>query len=322
MTVNDELSDWTQLARAQAWIKADDSLVALSTAGDGNMNWVRRATTRSGTTLILKRSLPYVAKYPDIPAPQARIEAEAAFYQAIEHSRLADDTPDVIGFDKTTKTLCLEDLGEGSDLTRLYRVASSNDPEVMAKLMSWLSELHALPIQNPSMFKNLEMRNLNHEHIFALPFTRDNGLELAQALTDEWRKLLDPALSDQARALGEIYLHTYTDNASLLHGDFYPGSWLQQTSGAVAVIDPEFCFYGPAAFDLGVFWAHLRFANYSDEESTAMLTNYGPYDEAAARKFAGVEILRRLFGVAQLPLTLSDEEKITLARAAKEMVLS
>jgi 5-methylthioribose kinase len=320
--VSDELSHFTELVRSQGWLTADDSLVKLTTAGDGNMNWVRRATARSGTTLILKRSLPYVAKYPDIPAPQARIEVEAAFYRAIEHTRLADDTPSVIGFDNTTQTLCLEDLGEGKDLTRIYSGDTDEAPAVMAKLLSWLSELHALPIPNPLLFNNLDMRKLNHEHIFALPFTCDNGLELTPALADAWRTLLDPALSDQAKALGDIYLRTYTDNASLLHGDFYPGSWLRQTSGAVAVIDPEFCFYGPAAFDLGVFWAHLRFANYSDEESTAMLTHYGPYNEEAARKFAGVEILRRLFGVAQLPLTLSDEEKITLAHSAKEMVLT
>lgn len=166
------------------------------------------------------------------------------------------------------------------------------------------------------------MRELNHEHIFTLPFAPDNGLAFKPALQKGQRNLLDSALSDRAASLGEAYLRTYTDNACLLHGDFYPGSWLERPNGDVAIIDPEFCFYGPAEFDLGVLWAHLRFARYSDAQSTALLAAYGNYNHDTARQFAGVEILRRLFGVAQLPLTLSDNETLDLARAAREMMLA
>lgn len=144
--MQDDLIRLTQLARTQGWIEADDALVELTSAGEGNMNWVRRARTQSGASMILKRSLPYVAKYPDIPAPEARIEVEAAFYQTLSRAGLTAATPAVLGFDATTRTLCLEDLGEGRDLTSLYANRSSETPQQMAKLLAWLSDLHALPI--------------------------------------------------------------------------------------------------------------------------------------------------------------------------------
>ena len=58
------------------------------------------------------------------------------------------------------------------------------------------------------------------------------------------------------RELGALYLQ---DGTSLLHGDYFPGSWLQTAAG-VRVIDPEFCFFGPPEFDVGVLLAHLHLA--------------------------------------------------------------
>ena len=45
-----------------------------ASAGDGNMNRTLRVEHQQGS-LILKQSLPFVAKYPDIAAPIDRINA-------------------------------------------------------------------------------------------------------------------------------------------------------------------------------------------------------------------------------------------------------
>ena len=47
---------------------------------------------------------------------------------------------------------------------------------------------------------------------------------------------------------GERYL---AEGSTLLHGDYYPGSWMT-VDDAVFVIDPEFSFKGFPEFDLGV----------------------------------------------------------------------
>ena len=102
--------------------------------------------------------------------------------------------------------------------------------------------------------------------------------------------------------LGEIYLKD--DGGVLLHGDYYPGSWLKTESG-FRVIDPEFCFAGPQEFDLGVVAAHWIFCGGKADASTidrVTQTIAGDISLERVKGFAGAEIVRRLIGVAQLPL--------------------
>ena len=60
-----------------------------------------------------------------------------------------------------------------------------------------------------------------------------------------------------------------------------------------------------AEFDLGVFAAHLAFAGLDDAAIRDALCHYRPtnsFDLRLALGFAGVEVLRRLWGIATLPL--------------------
>ena len=80
------------------------------------------------------------------------------------------------------------------------------------------------------------------------------------------------------------------------------------------IIDPEFCFLGPAEFDVGVFVAHLLLAGKPLEYAFGVFACYdGPigFSRHLALGFTGVEIMRRLLGVAQLPLRADLEDKKT-----------
>jgi 5-methylthioribose kinase len=155
---------------------------------------------------------------------------------------------------------------------------------------------------------NRDMRALNHEHMFALPLREANGLDLdAYTLTPGLDAAAAPLKADTTygqavAALGERYLHEEGD--SLLHGDFFPGSFLQTAAG-VRVIDPEFCFCGDAELDLGVFAAHLLLAGEPAVRAESIFSLYrsagGHFSAPLARQYAGVEIMRRLIGVAQIP---------------------
>ena len=54
------------------WISPNEPLEGLAPAGAGNMNRTLRARL-ADRSLVLKQSVPYVAKYPHIPAPVERI---------------------------------------------------------------------------------------------------------------------------------------------------------------------------------------------------------------------------------------------------------
>jgi len=214
----------------------------------------------------------------------------------------------------------LEDLGIGADFTDAYPSGKGDcgNSDVLARhlpaLFNWLSALHAirdLPADELLLFDNRDMRRLNHAHIFEIPFQADNGIDL-DAITPGLAAsaaacAIDDALIAKAQALGEMYLGRYDSAAgrSLLHGDFYPGSWLREPATGVRVIDPEFTFLGPPEFDVGVLIAHLALSGWDNSRIEVSLEDYAQpagFSASSAKAFAGVEIIRRLLGVAQLPL--------------------
>jgi 5-methylthioribose kinase len=171
------------------------------------------------------------------------------------------------------------------------------------------------------------MRALNHEHIFALPLRPDNGLDL-DSITPGLGALALQLQNDsfywkQVRALGIRYLdHSY--GTCLIHGDYFPGSWLK-TRDRVYVIDPEFCFFGPPEFDLGMMMGHLYLAGVFTELIASVYNLYTAATSinlSLALQFAGVEIMRRLIGVAQLPPRYDLPEKRRLLELSRRLVLS
>lgn len=294
------------------WIPVDGKLTNPRPAGEGNMNRTLRLDCQGCgdiDSIILKQAVPFVAKYPDIPAPIERGAAEAAFYHAAQnHAVLESRLPRLLGTDKANHLLAFEDLGQAADLSAAYtnpKLQASLD-QFMQPLLQWLGELHAI---TPPTLQNHCMRELNHTHIFDLPLQPNNGLELGELADIAERCAGNEALKAAAANLGDIYVgkKAHQSTAVLLHGDFYPGSWLG-TLGApeqVKVIDPEFAFVGPAEFDVGVCLAHLQFAGMTLEQANACLTSYQQppnFDVSLANGFAGIELIRRLLGVAQLPL--------------------
>lgn len=305
--------------RALNWLAPTEEVLKLEKAGEGNMNLVVRVVTDS-RSFILKQSRPWVEKYPSIAAPGDRLLVEMAFYEAVSGvSSVAGAMPAILAVDEASRSAILDDLGAASDCTDMYGSGRiETEP-----LVAWLSELHAVEVPGPlrGRLENREMRILNHAHIFDLPMTGAHGMDLdavtpgLQALAEEFRTR--PGLTGIASNLGHLYLE---DGDTLLHGDFYPGSWLG-TSGGVKVIDPEFGFLGAREFDLGVFQAHLILSGYEVSQLGKALAAYTqPFDQALARRFAGVEIMRRLIGVAQLPLVRTLAEKADLLAQSEALM--
>jgi 5-methylthioribose kinase len=304
--------------RGKNWLEKDEHLLSAELAGQGNMNYILRAITNL-RTFILKQSRPWVEKYSDIAAPFDRALVEAEFYHLVAGTAAADFMPKFHWVDEESRILCLEDLGIEGDSCTLYAGAPLS-LEVEKQLYHYLSLLHC----TRGRLANLEMRGLNHFHVFAFPFAHDNNIDL-NSITRGLQLLAEiiknnHALQRRITELGEIYL---AEGEYLLHGDFFPGSWLRVESG-IKVIDPEFGFAGPREFDLGILWAHLQIAGLSSRSSAAEIhySRWKELDSQLVRGFAGVEILRRLLGVAQLPLRFDLQRKQSLLEEAVKQVLA
>lgn len=306
----------------QSFLQSEESILACEIPGTGNMNHVIRVKTNR-RQFIIKQSRPWVEKYPAIPAPIERIHNEATFYENVSFNLfLQSSSPDIYIVDHKNYVIVMEDLGDVQDFSFLYSGESQISKTQLEFLAHYLTELHQLKIQD--FPDNLDMRLLNYEHIFKIPFTIDNGINLEhiqsglQILANQIIK--DKPLKDRILDLGELYLNK---GNTLIHGDFYPGSWMQ--GDQLFILDPEFCFLGFPEFDLAVACAHLKLANQPDETIQYFLSSYQDslhVNERILFPLIGVEILRRLLGVAQLPLSLDIAEKKQLIEKSTDWILS
>lgn len=321
--------DASQPAALQAYLLARGvlapgrSIHQLERAGEGNMNLVLRATLDDGGTLIIKQSRPWAEKFPSVAAPAERADSEAEFYRRTAPlPPVAACSPRLRMTDTQSHILVMDDLGPGRDLFSLYRGDELLDVSTLDALTDYLSALHRGLRQPGAGFTlpNRAMRALNAEHIFRFPFRADSGFDVDN-VTPGLRALAaacraDALLMQNIAALEARYL---ADGNTLLHGDFFPGSFLRTEHG-LKVIDPEFCFFGDAEFDLGVLIAHLRLARQPESLIARLLARYAgapDLSEARCHQYAGIEVLRRLLGIAQLPLPLDLAAKRRLIDTAR-----
>lgn len=315
----------TSYLRQQQFIPATDKVIAIEKPGEGNMNFVARITTAK-TSLILKQANPYVEKYPSIAAPIERVLVEARFYQTIQHSKdLVASMPALLGVDIDNHILVLQNFNPAFDYTFLYRKNIFFADAELSQAVDFLNQLHQIPLERLTDYpSNILLRQLNHEHLFRYPFILDNGFDLNNiqlGLQDlALRYQTDKNLKFRIEKLGEIYLST---DISLLHGDYYPGSWLKTEEG-FKVIDPEFSFVGSREFEVGILLAHLKMTEAHIHQLTNLSKEYianRRFNWNLSYQFAGVEIMRRIIGLAQLPFHLSLHEKEVLLHEAYHYIM-
>lgn len=320
LSAND-LTTVTDYLERRSLLAVGEAVHAVAPAGEGNMN-VTLSVTTDRRTVVVKQSRPFVAKFPQLPAPLDRIVTEHAYLSAAARvPALAARQPRVLHFDAENYVLVLEYLAGAEDLSYVYAADRSLPGGLTEQLGTYLSELHQL---DPAGFSpNRELRALNHAHIFDLPFRTDNGFtldEMQPGLAEAARPYQnDEALCHAAAELGGVYL---SGGPTLVHGDFYPGSFMIR-GGQLFVIDGEFAHPGRAEFDVGVLLGHLVLAGEVSppERQFIALAGYAPpqgFDWDLASRFAAVEIMRRLIGIAQLPLDLplaARQEHLARARA-------
>jgi 5-methylthioribose kinase len=277
--------------------------------------------------LIVKQSRPWVERFPQFEAPWARAPVEIAFYARVaQHPPIRDRMPRLLASDAAARLLVLEDLGASTDYSALYQGAVLGHAE-LESLAEFLSRLHALtpPKPVPELLRNREMRALNSQHIFFVPRDPHQAPDLdtlQPGLADAAAPLLHdlPLRTECIRLATEVYL---VDGPTLVHGDFFPGSFLRSPEGP-KIIDPEFGFFGRPEFDGAVLLAHLALARQPADLTHHFLACYAPptgFDRRVLWQLCGAEIIRRLIGYAQLPLTMDLDQKAQMLAYARDLVL-
>ena len=298
-------------------------------------------------TAVLKQSLPWLRRDESVAMPADRGCAELGFYRQVARlPAAAAHMPRLLGGDEKRSLLLLEDFRDASNLTSLYGGRALSQ-EAAAALGSFLRALHESTVGGEDReLSNRGMKCLNHRLLFDTPFGSGSsasggfgpdGPALDRAALEELEEGFgasatamrsDAEFRKAVAELGQRYLDAGT---GLVHGAFHPGNWLLLPDGHVRIVDPQYCGWGDAEFDVGTGLAHLLLAQQPGEvvrtylaaatERSADTRESGDSDpreaegEAAAEaaqsgldpgltaRYAGVELVRRLIGGGRVPLT-------------------
>ena len=240
----------------------------ISELSDGNLNAVYRVTSNTAS-LIVKQGLPYLRVAGEawpLSASRAGFEALALEWQW----RLArGSVPEPYLFDADMCVNIVEDL-RGYCVARQPMIDRLEIPSLGSSIGGFLARtlfgtsdfgLEAGDKKRlQAQFCNTELCEITEDLIFTEPFE-------ARLLNGKVnRNHFDAGVSDALEAMqrnvalklevARLKHHFMAAGQALLHGDLHTGS-IMVRDGEIRVIDPEFAFYGPMGFDLGVFIANL-----------------------------------------------------------------
>jgi 5-methylthioribose kinase len=250
-------------------------------------------------------------RFPQYEAPPERLGFEHAYAEAV-HDLAPDQIqvlPRVLHFDPDSRVLVLEDLGDAPRLEE-EMLEGRFSSEAMGRLGLFLARVHDATRPHARelepRFQNDGMRRLHGEHIFTLPFEK-NDFPIPDEVRREAERCLRTAARERIAALRERY---YDSGDALVHADVQPSNILLPEAGP-KLLDAEIAHVGDPAFDLGTALAHLRFhlvrghAAAVARAEEALLDGYhkgGGKEEDVERAsgYAGVEMLRRTIGAARV----------------------
>ena len=244
---------------------------------DGNLNFVYRVLERDQphNSILLKQSVPYLRVAGEawqLTTERAAFEAHAL---ALEHRLAVGFVPQPYWFDKTMCVNAMQDLRDHSVMRRpmLARVRFENLGEriglFLAKTLYGTSDFALEPKIKKSMVAtsvNAELCQITEDLIFTEPFEavllngQPNRNQFDSNIQPELEQMqANVALKAKVATLKYIFM---TSAQALLHGDLHTGSIMasqpdQHGIADIRVIDPEFAFFGPIGFDVGVFLANL-----------------------------------------------------------------
>ncbi|MER9594806.1 S-methyl-5-thioribose kinase [Mesorhizobium sp. M0244] len=251
-------------------IGKDTSQWKVREVGDGNLNLVFIVEGATGAAVV-KQALPYVRLVGDSwPLPLKRSFFE---YHALtrQQARAPGSVPDIYHFDEGQALIIMEYLSPHIILRRAL-IEGRQLPNIakdiglfMARTLFRGSDLSMAAKDRKAdlaLFSdNVELCDITENLVFSDPYfdakmNRHTSPQL-DGIVAELRA--DRDLKVEAQRMK----HIFAANAeTLLHGDLHSGS-IMVTDSETRMIDPEFAFYGPIAFDVGMLLANFWMAFFS-----------------------------------------------------------
>lgn len=268
--------------------------------GDGNLNRVFRVFEKGNRdrSLLLKQGIPYLRvageSWPLSPE-RARMEAQALEQQ---YRLVGDLVPKPYWFDPELALNAMQDLWRHQVLRRpmVERTRYENLGETIGRFLALTlfgtSDFGMEPKAKKTLsarFVNAELCEITEDLVLTEPFEpkllggKTNRNRFNPLIADDLERL--QADAELRLEVARLKYRFMTCAQAMVHGDLHTGSIMATPPDAggkaeIRVIDPEFAFYGPMGFDLGMFVANL-FLNAAAQQSHTS----DPEERSAYRKY-------------------------------------
>ena len=238
--------------------------------GDGNLNLVFIVRGAKGAAIV-KQALPYVRLVGEswpLPLTRSFFEYHALIRQA---ARDPGAVPEVFHFDESQAMVVMEFLSDhiilrqGLIAGRIYPGLGERLGLFLARTLFRGSDLSMVTGQKKAdvalFCANVELCDITESLIFSDPYF--------EAPLNHHTPGLEPAIARIRADLGlkiaaqHLKLDFSARAETMLHGDLHTGSVMVSDGGDYRVIDPEFAFYGPIGFDVGMLISNFLMAYLS-----------------------------------------------------------
>ena len=237
--------------------------------GDGNINYIFKVENKiDGKSIVLKQA-DKLLRSSGRPLDLARSKIEANILR-IENNLAPHFVPEIYFYDEIMCVLAMEDISEYKNLRteliagKIFPNFADNISEFLSRTLLLTTDLFMNKFEkkkNVKEFINPELCDISECLVFTEPYDNNRNRNIITAGNKEFVENTLYKNEDLHFAILKLREKFMNYSQSLIHGDLHSGSIFINEKG-IKIIDPEFSFYGPMAYDIGNVIGNLYFPLY------------------------------------------------------------
>ena len=237
--------------------------------GDGNINYIFKVENKiDGKSIVLKQA-DKLLRSSGRPLDLTRSKIEANILR-IENNLAPHFVPEIYFYDEIMCVLAMEDISEYKNLRteliagKIFLDFADNISEFLSRTLLLTTDLFMNKFEkkkNVKEFINPELCDISECLVFTEPYDNNRNRNIITAGNEEFVENMLYKNEDLHFAILKLREKFMNYSQSLIHGDLHSGSIFINEKG-IKIIDPEFSFYGPMAYDIGNVIGNLYFSLY------------------------------------------------------------
>ena len=237
--------------------------------GDGNINYIFKVENKiDGKSIVLKQA-DKLLRSSGRPLDLTRSKIEANILR-IENDLAPHFVPEIYFYDEIMCVLAMEDISEYKNLRteliagKIFPNFADNISEFLSRTLLLTTDLFMNKFEkkkNVKEFINPELCDISECLVFTEPYDNNRNRNIITAGNEEFVENTLYKNEDLHFAILKLREKFMNYSQSLIHGDLHSGSIFINEKG-IKIIDPEFSFYGPMAYDVGNVIGNLYFPLY------------------------------------------------------------